>query len=312
MYLVSPEYVAGRNQSPPMPAEPQQESRTEHVRKKKTAKHGRRRRITEEQHPYDRWVKIRSEMQEADIDRKTLIQKITDFLQKVLPNSNALPKQTVAAAPPPPPPPPPESPDTQKDFKSEAPASPSGTPFLPRKSESLFESPIKRSLSTDSEDEGAASYVPGESSVREFSTRHFGAIASPYVSAYVHRKGNLDSDYGMRRDADGTFRIGNAEVVIDQDSNVFVKGKSYRGTRGLFELLTRKKVDQSFITESDLQSYREILEATYGHLQNNDPAGVLKTARGAKFKDVISKLFPTGAVTRRRAQSTSTKPWFRY
>ena len=125
MYLVSPEYVAGRNQSPPMPAEPQQESRTEHVRKKKTAKHGRRRRITEEQHPYDRWVKIRSEMQEADIDRKTLIQKITDFLQKVLPNSNALPKQTVAAAPPPPPPPPPpESPDTQKDFKSEAPASP--------------------------------------------------------------------------------------------------------------------------------------------------------------------------------------------
>ena len=148
--------------------------------------------------------------------------------------------------------------------------------------------------------------------MREFSTRHFGAIASPYVSAYVYRKGNLDRDYGMRRDADGSFRIGNAEVVIDQDSNVFVKGKSYRGTRGLFELLTRKKVDQTFITRSDLQSYREILEATHGHLENNDPAGVIKTTRGAKFKDVISKLFPTGGVTRRSAQSTSTRPWFRY
>jgi len=79
----------------------------------------------------------------------------------------------------------------------------------------------------------------------------------------------------------------------------------------LFELLTRKKLDQSFITRRDLQSYREILEATHRHLENNDPAGVKKT-RGAKFKDVISKLFPTGGVTRRSAQSTSTRPWFHY
>jgi len=65
--------------------------------------------------------------------------------------------------------------------------------------------------------------------VREFSARHFGAVASTYVSAYVYRKGNLDRDYGMRRDVDGSFRIVNAEVVIDQNSNIFVKGKSYRG-----------------------------------------------------------------------------------
>ena len=102
-------------------------------------------------------------------------------------------------------------------------------PFLPRESESLFASPIKRSLSADSEDEWAASYIPGESSVRAFSARHFGAVASPYVSAYVYRTGNLYRYFGMRRDADGSFRIGNAEVVIDQDSKVFVKGKSYRG-----------------------------------------------------------------------------------
>jgi len=80
----------------------------------------------------------------------------------------------------------------------------------------------------------------------------------------------------------------------------------------LFELLTRKKVDQSFITRRDLQSYREILEATHGHLENNDLAGVIKTTLGAKFKDFISKLFPTGGVTRLSAQSTSTRPWFRY
>ena len=80
----------------------------------------------------------------------------------------------------------------------------------------------------------------------------------------------------------------------------------------LFELLTRKKVDQSFITDKDLQSYTEILEATHGHLENNDPAGVIKTTRDAQFKDVISKLLHTAGVTRCSAQSTFRKPWLNY
>jgi len=66
----------------------------------------------------------------------------------------------------------------------------------------------------------------------------------------------------MRRDVDGTFRIGNANVAIDSDSNVIVKGISYKGTRELFELLTRKKVDRSFITDGDMKAYRAILQAT--------------------------------------------------
>jgi len=97
---------------------------------------------------------MRSEIQEADIDRKTLIQKIADFLQNVLPNSNTHAERTMAA-------PPPETPDALADFKSQAPASPSVTPFLSRAHESVFASRIKRSLSTDSDDEGAASYVHG-------------------------------------------------------------------------------------------------------------------------------------------------------
>ena len=96
----------------------------------------------------------------------------------------------------------------------------------------------------------------------------------------------------MRKDADRSLRIGNAEVVIDQDSNVFVKGKSYRGTQSLFELLTRRKGDQSFITRSGLQSYREILEATHGHLENNDPAGVIKPHVALNLKTSFPNYFP--------------------
>ena len=113
----------------------------------------------------------------------------------------------------------------------------------------------------------------------------------------------------MRRDVDGTFRIGNADVEIGQDSNMFVQGKSYKGTSGLFELLTRKKVDRSFITDSDLRSYRENPEATHGHLENHDASGVIKMTRGVKFKNVISKLFSAGGVTRRGSESTLRQKW---
>ena len=51
--------------------------------------------------------------------------------------------------------------------------------------------------------------------VRAFSALHFGGVASPYVSVYVYRTGNVERDFGLRRDADGSFRIGNTEVVID-------------------------------------------------------------------------------------------------
>jgi hypothetical protein len=41
------------------------------------------------------------------------------------------------------------------------------------------------------------------------------------------------------------------------------------GTKGLFELLTRKKVDHSLISKQDMKTYKRILELTSGHLENN-------------------------------------------
>ena len=76
MYLVSPEYVNKK----PQTQLPQQKSGS----CKKRVKHGR---VKQKQHPHDKWVKMRHEMREAGISRKALIQKIADFLQKVLPGN---------------------------------------------------------------------------------------------------------------------------------------------------------------------------------------------------------------------------------
>ena len=72
----------------------------------------------------------------------------------------------------------------------------------------------------------------------------------------------MDKDFGIRREADGTFKIGNSTVDIDPKSNVYVQGNMYEGTHGLFELLTRKKVNHSLISTNDLKNYRHILNAT--------------------------------------------------
>ena len=58
-----------------------------------------------------------------------------------------------------------------------------------------------------------------------------------------------------------------------------------------------------------MNSYRAILEATHGHLENNDPSGIIMTTRGAIYKDVISKLLPAGRVTHRGSESTLKQKW---
>ena len=84
----------------------------------------------------------------------------------------------------------------------------------------------------------------------------------------------------------------------------------YEGTPGLFELLTRKKVDHSLISTNDLKNYRHILNATNAHRENHDPTGVIKTTPGIKFHDVFAKLFPG---TRQRGQEAALRrQWVRY
>ena len=92
-----------------------------------------------------------------------------------------------------------------------------------------------------------------EPEATEFSTKHFGSVASPYVSSYAFRARNVDKDLGIRRKVDGTFKIGTSTVEIGPQSNVYVQGKMYKGTPGLFELLTRKKVNHSLISTNDLK-----------------------------------------------------------
>ena len=64
------------------------------------------------------------------------------------------------------------------------------------------------------------------------------------MTSYLYNRAFLDKAFGIREDADGQFRIDKSPNEIDENSDVFVEGKTYTGTPGLFELLRRKKTKQ--------------------------------------------------------------------
>ena len=85
---------------------------------------------------------------------------------------------------------------------------------------------------------------------------------SPYL--FESKKRGLDTEYGIRTDADG-FMIGYSRFGVDRDGNIHIKNVEFPATKGLWKLLTRK-VDKKSITTDDLKQYKAILKLTNAHL----------------------------------------------
>jgi hypothetical protein len=86
--------------------------------------------------------------------------------------------------------------------------------------------------------------------------------------------------------------IGDSIVTVDKESNITINGKHYKGTMGLWELLTRKDVETKAIMESDLKKYKTFSDMTNVHLEDFEPGNDILIVCGPKFTKAISKLFP--------------------
>ena len=88
--------------------------------------------------------------------------------------------------------------------------------------------------------------------------------------------------------------IGDSQLGVDRDGNIHIKDVEFQATKGLWELLTRKKVDKDSVTNADLTQYKAILKMTNAHLEGYKPHANIHNSKGNTFRDVISKLFPGG------------------
>jgi hypothetical protein len=310
MYLVSPDYLHKNELHTRTFIEPQKQIPPITKRKKSVAvNRKKKKKAISRQHPYDKWLAKRSEIEEASVERKALITAIADFIKKVLPDTSIAPKavkpkieavefgtQTVrhqAKLPPSAPPPLPSTSSAGEVFETET------SPVTPR---------ILSFTADDDDDEEVAGAV-SEGEVHAFARKSFGDIASPYLSPYIHKRGVLDAEYGLRKKGN-RFYMGNSDVTVDTNSDLYIKDKHFKGTRGLWELLTRKVVDNRLISEDDLKQYRNILDLTSAHLEGYEPGALIHISRGAKFRTIIAKLFPH---TRRRGIIPALrKEWEKY
>ena len=259
MVLISPEYFKRLQAQPP---------RLPRV----TFKRG--------QHPYDRLVKLREAQDPVLRQAKALREPVNVSLLR------RKRKRRKSAAPPPP-----------------LVVKPSTTPRRPRRlfSEEEYISepavPVPK-VEEGEEDEGEDYFVPGDElrEIEDHLSSRVGKLASEYLSPYVHNRRYLDTDFGIRREEDGTFMIGNSPVTVDEQGDIIIHGERYKGTAGLWELLTKKNINQSLVTKRDLGTYKNILELTNAHLENNESFNRIKTTRGTKYKTIISKLFASKPV----------------
>ena len=76
--------------------------------------------------------------------------------------------------------------------------------------------------------------------------------------------------------------IGDSPIVVDTDGAITIKERVFKGSKRLWELLTRKKVNTEFITKDNLKMYLKIL-MTNDHLTKYQPDGNIYITRGKNF-----------------------------
>ena len=74
-----------------------------------------------------------------------------------------------------------------------------------------------------------------------------------------HSKSKLDQYFGVYKE-NGKYMIGNKKIVVDDDYNIHLGDFSFKGTTGLWHLITFKYPD--VYNAEDLENYKELLDRT--------------------------------------------------
>jgi len=106
------------------------------------------------------------------------------------------------------------------------------------------------------------------------------------------------------------FIIGESPIVVHTDGDITIKERVFRGSKGLWELLTRKKVNTVFITKDDLKTNKKIMTMTNAHLTKYQPFGNINITRGKTFLDIIAPLFAKPKA--RGVEFALRRKWIKY
>jgi len=196
-----------------------------------------------------------------------------EFLSKVMPTGQA---SKISPSPPPP----------QKMRRgiqtAVTSASVTATPPPPPIKEFKYEPPKQERVEEDDEEDYDEDDDFVEEGARENGRDNVGPLARQYLMPFVYKRRLLDTQYGIRKDGD-ILMIGDSPIVVNTEGGLTINFRVFKGAKGLWELLTRKKVNTEFITKDDLKSYKKILTMTNAHLTQYQPTVTLIYYGGKHF-----------------------------
>ncbi|KAE9522469.1 hypothetical protein AGLY_017130 [Aphis glycines] len=136
-------------------------------------------------------------------------------------------------------------------------------------------------------------------SLSDVDKRHSIALTYPPTSYNLNElyrnwtKRELDKIYGPRKLTDGTFVLGNKEIqFIDNRIHIKDDDYTYSITSGLIDLLFSKSPASDKYTNTDLKTYKHILNQTSAHKTIDGTR--IRSSIGVKYMNIISRLFKTG------------------
>lgn len=119
-----------------------------------------------------------------------------------------------------------------------------------------------------------------------------GPLTRKYILKMLHsgKKASRYHVYGARLEKDG-ISVGDSKLEIEQNDNIVINGQSFKGTRGLFELLF--KPDPVKYSKKDLNDFKRICTLTSTHRKGYSKNAPVHRNKSVKYKDIIAKLFST-------------------
>ena len=115
-----------------------------------------------------------------------------------------------------------------------------------------------------------------------------GKIASRYLKMFTSSKNQMDKTFGVHL-KEGELFLGKDPITID-DNDIIIGDKTYHGTVGLWELITKNDPDETLYNDEDVKNYREIVLDTRAIESDSNP-NKPKASRSTKCRELIKPIW---------------------
>ena len=115
-----------------------------------------------------------------------------------------------------------------------------------------------------------------------------GKIAAWYLKMFTSSKNQIDKTFGVHL-KEGELFLEKDPITID-DNDIIIDDKTYPGTAGLWELITKNDPDETIYNDEDVKNYGEIVLDTRAIESDSNP-NKPKASRRTKYRELIKPIW---------------------